>query len=79
MGLLILIFIRILPLLFYVFIIKIIVNFIRRASSRKYFNRDDISKCSNCRANITGNKCEYCRTTIKNKEFKISNIKRISE
>ncbi len=46
---------------------------------RKDFNRDDISKCPNCGANITGNKCEYCRTTIKNEEFKISNIKRIIE
>lgn len=46
---------------------------------RKDFNKDDISKCPNCGANITGNKCEYCRTIIKNEVFKISNIKRIIE
>lgn len=44
---------------------------------RKIFEREDIKKCPNCGATIVGNKCEYCRTTLKNVEFKISNIKRI--
>jgi len=44
---------------------------------RKDFSKKDITKCPNCGANITGNKCDYCRTTIKNEEFKISSIKRI--
>ena len=34
-------------------------------------------KCSNCGAAITGNKCDYCRTTIKTVDFKISSIKKI--
>ena len=31
----------------------------------------------NCGAQIVGNKCEYCRTTLKDVEFKISNLKKI--
>lgn len=44
---------------------------------RKDFERKEITKCSNCGATVEGNKCEYCRTTIKNVEFKISSIKKI--
>lgn len=44
---------------------------------RKDFERDPILKCPNCGASITGNKCEYCRSVIKDVEFKISSIKRI--
>ena len=44
---------------------------------RKVFEREDIKKCPNCGATIVGNKCEYCRTTLKNVEFKISNIKKV--
>lgn len=44
---------------------------------RKDFERKEITKCSNCGATIEGSKCEYCRTTIKNVEFKISSIKKI--
>ncbi len=44
---------------------------------RKDFERNEITKCPNCGANITGNKCDYCRSIIKNVEFKISNIKKI--
>lgn len=44
---------------------------------RKDFERNEITKCPNCGATITGNKCDFCRTTIKNVEFKISSIKRI--
>ena len=44
---------------------------------RKDFEREDIYKCPNCGATLTGNKCSYCRTTLKNVEFKISSIKRL--
>lgn len=44
---------------------------------RKAFEKEDVKKCPNCGASIVGNKCEYCRTTLKNVEFKISNIKKI--
>lgn len=44
---------------------------------RKDFEKNEITKCPNCGANVTGNKCDFCRTTIKNVEFKISSIKRI--
>lgn len=44
---------------------------------RKVFEREEIKKCPNCGATIVGNKCEYCRTTLKNVEFKISNIKKV--
>lgn len=44
---------------------------------RKDFEKNEIMKCPNCGASVTGNKCDFCRTTIKNIEFKISSIKRI--
>ena len=44
---------------------------------RKDFEKNDIVKCPNCGATITGNKCDYCRTTIKTVDFKISSIKKI--
>jgi len=44
---------------------------------RKDFERKDITKCPNCGAAIVGNKCEYCRSTVKNVRFKISSIKKI--
>lgn len=44
---------------------------------RKVFEKEDIKKCPNCGATIVGDKCEYCRTTLQNVEFKISNIKKI--
>lgn len=46
---------------------------------RKDFEREDISKCPNCGASVIGNDCEFCRTPIKNVDFKISSIKRIIE
>lgn len=46
---------------------------------RKDFNREKIKNCPNCGANISGNKCEFCRTIIDNEEFKISSIKRIEK
>lgn len=44
---------------------------------RKDFERKEIIKCPNCGAEIIGNKCDFCRSTIKNVEFKISSIKKI--
>lgn len=44
---------------------------------RKDFEREEITKCPNCGAEIIGNKCSFCRSTIKNIEFKISSIKKI--
>lgn len=44
---------------------------------RKDFERKEITKCPTCGAGISGNKCEYCRSTIHNVDFKISSIKRI--
>lgn len=44
---------------------------------RKIFEKETITKCPNCGAEIVGNKCEYCRSTLKNVEFKISDIKKI--
>lgn len=44
---------------------------------RKDYEKEDVSKCPNCGANIVGNKCEYCRTVLKDIDFKISTIKKI--
>lgn len=44
---------------------------------RKDFERKEIIKCPSCGAEVVGNKCDFCRTTIKNVEFKISSIKKI--
>lgn len=44
---------------------------------RKMFEKEEVIKCPNCGAEVLGNKCEYCRSTLKNVEFKISNIKKI--
>lgn len=44
---------------------------------RKSFEKNGVTKCSNCGATVEGNKCEYCRSTIRDVEFKISSIRRI--
>lgn len=44
---------------------------------RKDFERNDITECPNCGAEIVGNKCEFCRSNVKNVEFKISSIKKV--
>lgn len=44
---------------------------------RKDFERKEVIECPNCGADIVGNKCDFCRSTIKNVEFKISSIKKI--
>ena len=33
--------------------------------------------CPNCGAALTGSKCDYCNSKIKDIEFKISSIKKI--
>lgn len=37
----------------------------------------EITNCPNCGAAINGLKCEFCRSTIKNPEFKINSIRKI--
>ena len=44
---------------------------------RKEFERNPITRCPNCGANLKGNKCDYCKSKIKDVEFKISSIKKI--
>lgn len=46
-------------------------------SFRKDFEREEVIKCPTCGATLTGNKCNYCRSIIKNVEFKISSIRKI--
>lgn len=48
-------------------------------SFRKDFGKNQIIKCPNCSANISGSICEYCHTQIDNIEFKINSIKKIVE
>ena len=44
---------------------------------RKDFIKEDVIKCPNCGATVTGSKCEYCRTDMPTEEWKIHNIKRV--
>ena len=44
---------------------------------RKDFEKEELSHCPNCGAKITGNKCEYCKSTIDSNDFKICSIRRI--
>ena len=44
---------------------------------RKDFERKDVTKCLNCGAEVFGNKCDFCRSIIKNVEFRISSIRKI--
>lgn len=44
---------------------------------RKDFEIKEITECPNCGTEIVENKCEFCRSTVKNIEFKISSIKKI--
>lgn len=44
---------------------------------RKDFEKKELVHCPNCGAKITGNKCEYCKSTIDNNDFKICSIRRI--
>ena len=46
---------------------------------RKDFEKKEITECPNCGAEILGNKCEFCRSNVKNINFKISSIKKIIE
>lgn len=46
-------------------------------SFRKEFERQEVIECPNCGAEVIGNRCDYCRSIIKNVDFKISSIKKI--
>jgi predicted lipid-binding transport protein (Tim44 family) len=44
---------------------------------RKDFDTKEITNCPNCGAKLSGHKCEFCRSSIKTNDFKISSIKKI--
>lgn len=44
---------------------------------RKYYDGKNLTHCPNCGASLSTHKCDYCKATIKESEFKISSIKRI--
>ncbi len=44
---------------------------------RKDFGKEEIIKCPNCGATVTGDKCEYCRSAIPPIDWRIHNIRRI--
>jgi len=44
---------------------------------QKQYSKENFSKCPNCGATISGNKCDYCRVKIQDREFKISSIKKV--
>lgn len=44
---------------------------------RKDFERKAITHCPNCGASLHSNKCDYCKSKVKEVEFKISSIKKI--
>ncbi|MBE6150634.1 MAG: hypothetical protein E7162_02305 [Firmicutes bacterium] len=44
---------------------------------RKDFERKPITNCPNCGAALKGNTCDYCKSKVKDVEFKISSIKKI--
>ena len=44
---------------------------------RKDFERKTLINCPNCGAALKGNVCEYCKSKVKDLEFKISSIKKI--
>ena len=46
---------------------------------RNYFEYNDVTKCVNCGAVVTGKKCEYCRTVVSNNDFRICSIRKIVE
>ena len=46
---------------------------------RKEFGYKPITHCPNCGASLHSNKCDYCRSKIKDVEFKIGSIKKIIE
>ena len=54
---------------------KITENF--EVTFKKEYTENNIQKCPNCGAMVSGKRCDYCRTTIKDTEFKISSIKKV--
>ena len=45
---------------------------------KKEYTKENFQTCPNCGATVSGKKCDYCRTTIKDNEFKISSIKKVN-
>ena len=43
----------------------------------KNYAADTSVTCPNCQASVSGNKCEYCGTEVRNSEFRIDSIKKI--
>ncbi len=43
----------------------------------KKYSSDEIIKCPNCGNNVIGSICHYCRTNLRNQDFKIDSIKKI--
>lgn len=46
---------------------------------RKDFESKEVTQCINCGAEVSGKRCEFCRTNIKDVKFKISSIRKIIE
>ena len=43
----------------------------------KKYSSDEVIKCPNCGNSVLGSVCNYCRTNLRNKDFKMENIKKI--
>ena len=43
----------------------------------KKYSSEDIIKCPNCGNTVLGNTCNYCRTELRNQNFRMESIKRI--
>ena len=43
----------------------------------KKYTSDEVIKCPNCGNNVLGSRCSYCRTDLRNQDFKIESIKKI--
>ena len=42
----------------------------------KKYSSEDVIKCPNCGNSVLGSTCSYCRTNLRNQDFKIDSIKR---
>ncbi len=43
----------------------------------KNYDNSTSVKCPNCQASVSGTKCEYCGTELRNSEFRIDSIKKV--
>ena len=43
----------------------------------KKYTSDEVIKCPNCGNSVLGSRCNYCRTDLRNQDFKIESIKKI--